>query len=138
TRKGKELVDPEEYPNLFEDWQVVLAVEAEVSGTRGNFPPAAEYVQHADRSTTSIVEAFRTMQVEADEEHLENGGLDYDDGEPNDQVPQKEDDTQVDGHDESPEEVVVVDADSTDGAVLVNGNEAEKEWDANNDGKPSA
>ncbi|KAH6766951.1 Coatomer [Perilla frutescens var. hirtella] len=78
------------------------------------------------------------MQVEADEEHLENGGLDYDDGEPNDQVLQKEDDTQVDGHDESPEEAVVVDADSTNGAVLVNGNEAEEEWDANNDGKPSA
>lgn len=43
---------------------------------RGNFPPAAEYVQHADRSTASLVETFRNMQIEEDE-HLENGGLDY-------------------------------------------------------------
>ena len=36
------------------------------------------------------------------------------------------------------EEAVVVDADSTDGAVLVNGNEAEEEWGTNNEGTPSA
>lgn len=43
---------------------------------RGNYPPAAEYAQHADRSTASLVEIFRNMQIEEDE-HLENGGLDY-------------------------------------------------------------
>lgn len=41
------------------------------------------------------------------------------------------------GADESQEEGVVVDADSNDGAVLVNGNETE-EWGTNNDGTPSA
>lgn len=39
--------------------------------------------------------------------------------------------------DESQEEAVVVDADSTDGAVLVNGNEAEEEWGTNTAGTPS-
>ena len=39
--------------------------------------------------------------------------------------------------DEGQEEGVVVDADSNDGAVLVNGNETE-EWCTNNDGSPSA
>lgn len=38
----------------------------------------------------------------------------------------------------SQEEPVVVDADSTDGAVLVNGNEAEEQWGTNNEGTPSA
>lgn len=38
----------------------------------------------------------------------------------------------------SQEEAVVVDADSTDGAVLVNGNEADEEWGTNNEGAPSA
>lgn len=33
-------------------------------------------MQHADRSTASLVEAFRNMHIEEDE-HLENGGLDY-------------------------------------------------------------
>ena len=42
------------------------------------------------------------------------------------------------GEDGSQEEAVVVDADSTDGAVLVNGNEAEEEWGTNNEETPSA
>lgn len=45
------------------------------------------------------------------------------------------------GEEGSQEEAVVVDAESTDGAVLVNGNEAEEaeeEWGTNNEGAPSA
>ena len=42
------------------------------------------------------------------------------------------------GEEGSQEEAVVVDADSTDGAVLVNGNEAEEDWGTNNEGAPSA
>lgn len=38
--------------------------------------------------------------------------------------------------DEGQEEAVVVDADSTDGTVLVNGND--EEWGTNNEGNPSA
>lgn len=49
-----------------------------------------------------------------------------------------EDGEQVEGHDDGQEEAVVVDADSTDGAVFVNGNEAEEEWGTNNEGKPSS
>lgn len=36
------------------------------------------------------------------------------------------------------DEAVVADADSTDGAVLVNGNEADEEWGTNTEGTPSA
>ncbi|KAL0415263.1 UNVERIFIED_CONTAM: Coatomer subunit beta'-1 [Sesamum latifolium] len=128
-KAAESLADPEEYPNLFDEWQVALAVEAKAAGTRGNYLPAAEYVQHADRSTASLVEAFRNMQME--EETLENGGLDYEGGEPNGEVQEGPDGTQVEGHEESQEEAVVVDADSTDGAVLVNGNEAEEQWVTN-------
>jgi coatomer subunit beta' len=42
------------------------------------------------------------------------------------------------GEEGSQEEAVVVDAESTDGAVLVNGNEPEEEWGTNNEGTPSA
>lgn len=42
------------------------------------------------------------------------------------------------GEAESQEEAVEVDADSTNGTVLVNGNEGEEEWGTNNEGTPSA
>jgi len=39
---------------------------------------------------------------------------------------------------EAEEEEGIVDGDSTDGAVLVNGSEADEEWGTNNEGNPSA
>lgn len=39
---------------------------------------------------------------------------------------------------EGQEEAYVVDADSTNGAVLVNDNGGNEEWGANHEGKPSA
>ncbi|KAL3840909.1 hypothetical protein ACJIZ3_025500 [Penstemon smallii] len=138
-KAAESLADPEEYPNLFEDWQVALSVESKVAETRGYYPPAAEYLQHADRSTASLVEAFRNMQM--DEEPLENGEVDHEVNfaeQNGDEMQEGLDDAQVEEHDEGQEEAVVVDADSTDGAVLVNGNEAEEEWGTNNEGQPSA
>lgn len=61
--------------------------------------------------------------VEQNEEEAQEGG---------------QDDAEEEGHEESQEEAVVVDADSTDGAVLINSNEADEEWGTNNEGKPSA
>ncbi|VFQ87388.1 unnamed protein product [Cuscuta campestris] len=139
------LADPEKYPNLFEDWQVALAVESSIAETRGNYPPAAEYLNYADRSRVNLVDAFRNMRIE-EGEHLENGELDHEVAEQNEEeevqqeevvVDQDEDDIQpaVQG-----EPVVVTgDAESTDG-VLVNGNDedADEEWGMNNEGKQSA
>ncbi|KAG6733793.1 hypothetical protein I3842_01G241200 [Carya illinoinensis] len=129
-KAAESLADPEEYPNLFEDWQVALSVESRVAETRGVHPPAREYVDYADRSHHTLVEAFRTMQVD-DEEPLENGDSNHENGE-------EQNAEEHNGEEESQEEVIVVDADSTDGAVLVNGNEAEEEWGTNNEGTPSA
>lgn len=33
-KAAESLADPEEYPNMFEDWQVALAVEAKAAETR--------------------------------------------------------------------------------------------------------
>lgn len=33
-KAAESLADPEEYPNLFEDWQVALGVESKVAETR--------------------------------------------------------------------------------------------------------
>lgn len=59
-------------------------------------------------------------------------------GQNGDEEQETHDNELVEGHDDGQEEAVVVDADSTDSAVLVNGNEAEEEWGTNNEGKPSA
>lgn len=46
-------------------------------------------------------------------------------------------DAQIEEHEEGQEEPALIDADSMDGAVLVNGNEADEEWGTNNEGKTS-
>ncbi|OIT02744.1 coatomer subunit beta'-2 [Nicotiana attenuata] len=133
-KAAEALADPEEYPNLFEHWQIAHAVEARVAEERGVYPPAADYGNFADRPATNLVEAFSNMRT--DEEPLENGDMEHEVVEQNgDEVQEHEQD---DIQQESQEEAVVVDADSTDGAVLVNGNEADEEWGTNTEGKPSA
>uniref|UniRef100_A0A803NZY7 Coatomer subunit beta' n=1 Tax=Cannabis sativa TaxID=3483 RepID=A0A803NZY7_CANSA len=131
-KAAESLADPEEYPNLFEDWQVALSVESKAAQTRGVYPGAEEYLHHADKSHMTLVEAFRNLQVE-EEELLENGDASYEVTEQNgEQIVEEQNDEHTveeqNGEDGSQEEAVVVDADSTDGAVLVNGNEADEEW----------
>lgn len=125
-KAAESLADPEEYPNLFEDWQIALSVESKVAETRGTYPPAEEYLNHADKSDMNLVEAFKNIRMD-EEEPLENGDSGHEEVEEHN-----------DEEEESQEEGVVVDADSTDGAVLVNCNEAEEEWGTNNEGTSSA
>nr|GMD37286.1 coatomer subunit beta'-2 isoform X1 [Ipomoea batatas] len=126
-KAAEALADPKDYPNLFEDWQVALAVESTVAETRGNLPPASEYFNQADRSTTNLVEAFRNMRMD-EEEPLQNGDLDHEVADQNgDEV-----------QDDAQEETVLVDADSVDGAVLINANGTEEQWGTKNEGKESA
>ncbi|KAG6481848.1 hypothetical protein ZIOFF_058471 [Zingiber officinale] len=109
------LADPEEYPNLFDHWQIALAVESNLAPSRGKYPSAEEYLSYVEKSNVNLVEAFRSMQVDEESTPLENGDYGH-------EV------TKEDGV-ESPEEPVEVDVDdSTDSAVLVNGNEGEEQW----------
>nr|GLL35179.1 coatomer subunit beta'-2-like isoform X1 [Ipomoea trifida] len=126
-KAAEALADPKEYPNLFEDWQVALAVESSVAETRGSLPPASEYVNQADRSTINLVEAFRNMRMD-EEQPLQNGDLDHEVADQNGNEVQ----------DDAQEETVLVDADSVDGAVLINGNGTEEQWDMNNEGEELA
>ncbi|XP_031090866.1 coatomer subunit beta'-2-like [Ipomoea triloba] len=128
-KAAEALADPKEYPNLFEDWQVALAVESSVAETRyvGLFSAASEYVNQADRSIINLVEAFRNMRMD-EEQPLQNGDLDHEVADQNgDEV-----------QDDAQEETVLVDADSMDGAVLINGNGTEEQWGMNNEGEELA
>ncbi|TYJ46721.1 hypothetical protein E1A91_A02G137900v1 [Gossypium mustelinum] len=104
-KAAESLANPQEYPGMFENWKVALDVETRVREKRGVYPPAADYLKHADRSWLTLVEAH------------ENGDLNHVAAEQN-------------GDSGSQEEAVVVDA-SSDGAVLVNSNEPEEEWGTN-------
>ncbi|CAL2245583.1 unnamed protein product [Prunus armeniaca] len=137
-KAAESLADPEEYPNLFDDWQVALSVESRAAETRGVYPPAEEYVNHVDKAHITLVEAFRNLQVD-EEEPLENGEANHEVSEQNgEQTAEEQTAEEQYGEEGSQEEAVVVDADSTDGAVLINGNEADEEWGTNNEGTSSA
>jgi coatomer subunit beta' len=119
-KAAESLADPEEYPNLFEDWQVALAVESKAAETMNVYPPAEQYINHADKPHITLVEAFRNMHIE-EEEPLENGDSNHELTEQNEEHYTEEHYTEEhNGEEGSQEEAVVVDAESTDGAVLVN------------------
>ncbi|KAF9617296.1 hypothetical protein IFM89_035240 [Coptis chinensis] len=124
-KAAESLADPEEYPNLFEDWQVALAVESQITKTRGIYSPAEQYLNFADRLNINLVEVFKNMQINEEEAPVENGDLGQEMVEEN-------------GEEQDLEEAGEVDADSTDGVVLVNSNEADEEWGTNNEGTQSA
>uniref|UniRef100_A0A0A9D5C5 COPA/B TPR domain-containing protein n=1 Tax=Arundo donax TaxID=35708 RepID=A0A0A9D5C5_ARUDO len=110
SKAAESLADPAEYPNLFEDWQIALNVEATLAPKRGIYPPAEEYITYAERSNGSLVEAFKIMNVQ-EEVPSENGEAAH-------EV------IEDDGVEESQVDTVEVEADdSTDGGVLVNGND---------------
>ncbi|KAJ0959736.1 hypothetical protein J5N97_000582 [Dioscorea zingiberensis] len=123
-KAAESLADPEEYPNLFEDWQVALAVESNLAHESGDYLSAKEYLSYSEKRSINLVEAFKSMQVDEEDLPIENGDSAHE------VVEDREDVVQ--------EEAVEVDADdSTDGTVLVNGNEGEEEWGTNNAGTPS-
>uniref|UniRef100_A0A1D1YCR9 Coatomer subunit beta'-2 n=2 Tax=Anthurium amnicola TaxID=1678845 RepID=A0A1D1YCR9_9ARAE len=122
-KAAESLADPEEYPNLFEDWHIALEVESNHSKERGICPPAMEYLKYVGKFNTNLVQAFKNMQI-GEDVPFENGDPGHEGSEENT---------------EGQEEAIEVDADgSTDGAVLVNGNEDDGQWGTNNEGTPSA
>ena len=58
-KAAESLADPEEYPNLFEDWQLALGVESKLSETRFNLllPPCLFFVMPA------VLPCFRCMHA---------------------------------------------------------------------------
>ena len=42
-KAAEPLADPEDYPNLFEDWQLALGIESKVAEIRFNLLPASPF-----------------------------------------------------------------------------------------------
>nr|BAD25013.1 putative Golgi-associated particle 102K chain [Oryza sativa Japonica Group] len=123
-KAAESLADPNEYPNLFEDWQIALNVEANVAPKRGIYAPAKEYIIHAERPNETLVEAFKNMRIHQEEVLPDENGDDTHEA------------IEENGVEESQEDAVEVDVEadgSTDGTVLVNGNDTEEQWGTNNE-----
>jgi len=115
SKAAESLADPAEYPNLFEDWQIALSVESTLAPKRGVYPPAEEYMTYAERPNESLVEAFKSMNMEEE--------IPSENGDPAHEV------IEDDGVEESQEDAVEVEPDgSIDSGVLVNGNDGEEHW----------
>ncbi|KAH9325677.1 hypothetical protein KI387_005855, partial [Taxus chinensis] len=73
-KAAESLADPEEYPNLFEDWNLTLSAEDRLRRSRNRYPLAEDYIRYMGMTNTNrdILENFRNMQANGDV-HVENG-----------------------------------------------------------------
>lgn len=131
------LADPEEYHNLFEDWQVSLSLESETAKNRSNYPPAELYPLYAEKTNTTLLERFKSMQIDGDEDQTENGEGDHEDtvqnGENQGQEAVVEEEAMENQENQDPGAVVEEDANSTNGVVIINSNKDAEEFGTNDD-----
>ncbi|CAM6121486.1 unnamed protein product [Calypogeia fissa] len=78
-KAAESLADPQEYPNLFPDWQWALDVEERVKELRGNFPSSKEYLSYVDSTRADLIEELKaeTQGIGA----TANGHAEHEDGE---------------------------------------------------------
>ncbi|KAF3441935.1 hypothetical protein FNV43_RR15851 [Rhamnella rubrinervis] len=112
-KAGESLADPEEYPNMFDDWQVSLSLESEAAKNRCIYPPAEHYPIYAEESSTNLLERFRSMQINGEEDLTENGELD-------------DEKTVENGGNQGQNDIADEDADSAN-LILINNDEHEEE-----------
>jgi coatomer subunit beta' len=77
---AESLADPQEYPNLFPDWQSALETEAKLKESRGIFPPSKFYLNYISGDTGDLVEEIERLHIKGDGP-MENGHAVPEDGE---------------------------------------------------------
>jgi coatomer subunit beta' len=71
-KAAESLADPEEYPNLFPDWESALAAESELREQRSNYIPAAKYLSYINGDEDELTEELEGLDINGDEP-AENG-----------------------------------------------------------------
>ncbi|XP_062100306.1 coatomer subunit beta'-2-like [Humulus lupulus] len=112
-KAAESLADPEEYPNLFDDWDWISMDTI----CKCNYPPAELYPIYAQKSTTNLLEKFKSMQIDENDDPTENGQHDHE---------------ETLGNEENHGQGAVVeeDASSTNGIVILDSKEDEEELGA--------
>ncbi|KAH9566824.1 hypothetical protein CY35_04G149400 [Sphagnum magellanicum] len=77
---AESLADPQEYPNLFPDWESALETESKLKESRGHFPPAKFYLNNIGSDTGDLVAELETLNIQEDGP-VENGHAVPEDGE---------------------------------------------------------
>jgi len=72
-RAAESLADPEEYPNLFPDWESALAAESELQESRSKYAPASMYPTYGSVEAEALTEQIQDLDINGDEP-AENGG----------------------------------------------------------------
>uniref|UniRef100_A0A0D6QYI2 Coatomer subunit beta' n=1 Tax=Araucaria cunninghamii TaxID=56994 RepID=A0A0D6QYI2_ARACU len=117
-KAAESLADPEEYPNMFEDWHLALAAEEKLRRSRNGYPPAEDYINYMGMANTDILEEFRTMQVNGDGP-VENGDSFH-------EVTEVIENYVHDGNPMTDGDEQYLEPEDSNGEVLVNGNEEEE------------
>ncbi|KAH7438102.1 hypothetical protein KP509_04G001300 [Ceratopteris richardii] len=76
-KAAESLADPNEYPNLFPDWQWALKAEAKLDPLRKSLLPANEYMMHLERSKMDAIEEMKALDLNAGNAPAENGDIFY-------------------------------------------------------------
>uniref|UniRef100_A0A0D6QW38 Coatomer subunit beta' n=1 Tax=Araucaria cunninghamii TaxID=56994 RepID=A0A0D6QW38_ARACU len=137
-KAAESLADPQDYPNLFDDWHLALTAESELRDSRNCYLPAEDYLKYMYKRNTNLLEQFKNMHIDG-EIPLENGNSVHEEIDPSEDYVHEEiqeNETQEEAIDG---EKYVEAEGSTEGVVLVNGNEAEEEeWGMDNEGNQPA
>ncbi|KAJ7540716.1 hypothetical protein O6H91_10G027900 [Diphasiastrum complanatum] len=86
-KAAESLADPQEYPNLFPDWEWALEEESRTKELRGNYPPAKDYLSYIgsiqdlkrmDLKESIVVENGNSLHEAVDEnaDYVEENGED--------------------------------------------------------------
>eukprot|EP00249_Psilotum_nudum_P021933 c28306_g1_i1 orf=1196-3937(-) len=116
-KAAESLADPNEYPNLFPDWQWALEAEAKVKPMREHYQPANEYLKYIGNTNRDLIEEMKALHMNG-EEPPENGDSFYETGDVGeDYLGADVADIMVDGH------AYAVSEYYSDRVILVNGTE---------------
>lgn len=118
-KAAESLADPDEYPNLFPDWQWALEAEAKMKPLREHLSPASDYVNHLGGTKVDIIEELKALHLNGGDTPAENGDTYHEAEDMTEDFVQEDNAVLVNGYDyEEP----------ADGEVLVNGDEEPKDW----------
>jgi coatomer subunit beta' len=117
-KAAEALADPEEYPNLFEDWHLALDAEDKLRRCRDGYPPAEDYFRYMGITNRDLLEEFKNMQV--------NGDIPVENGDSFHEVTEVIENYVHDGNRMTDGENYL-EVEDSNGEVLVNGNEEEEE-----------
>jgi coatomer subunit beta' len=74
-KAAESLADPEEYPNLFPDWDAALAAEVKLREQRTKYLPASKFLSYINGDDEELTEELQELDINGDEPSENGHGL---------------------------------------------------------------